>query len=195
MALVSQTTLIQEAIAGKGVSFPTDTVPALAAIPSRATLLYELKQRPETKPLILMGADWQSLKPYLRGKVEELSLWQKIASAYFPGAITFVLPASDLVPKAMNPTNSGTIGIRIPASTVAREILQQTGVLATTSANLSGEATLETTAEIVRRFPMVSVLEDADPDEAKGSGMPSTVVQWDRDSWQLLRQGSVEFPL
>ena len=56
--LVSQNELIQKAIAGAVVSFPTDTVPALAVKPDNAALLYQVKQRPETKPLILMGASW-----------------------------------------------------------------------------------------------------------------------------------------
>ena len=193
MVLVSRAELIEKAIAGQVVSFPTDTVPALATLPQQAELLYQVKQRPTTKPLILMGATWQDLVTYIQGTTKELNVWQTIAQAYFPGAVTLVLPASELVPQEMNPTKSGTIGIRVPASSVAREILQHTGALATTSANLSGEATLVTTKAIAEVFTQVNVLQSSKPTESQGSGLPSTVVQWQSGSWQVLRQGSVYF--
>ncbi|MEB3161322.1 MAG: Sua5/YciO/YrdC/YwlC family protein, partial [Synechocystis sp.] len=56
MVLVSQADLIQGAIAGQVVSFPTDTVPALAVRPDQSGLIYQLKQRDLNKPLILMAA-------------------------------------------------------------------------------------------------------------------------------------------
>ena len=191
--IVPQTELIEKAIAGSVVSFPTDTVPALAAIPKRAELLYRVKQRPATKPLILMGASLTDLFPYVTGTEAEQRNWKAIANKYFPGALTLVLPKSELVPAAMNPTETKTIGIRIPDSQTAREILQQTGVLATTSANLSGQASLRKTEEINRVFPQIAVLQVRSPEQVKGSGLPSTIVKWTADGWQLLRQGSINF--
>ena len=193
MVLVSQTELVQSAISGKVVSFPTDTVPALAVIPTQAALLYQVKQRPTSKPLILMAATWQDLTPYLQGTSAELANWQQVATTYFPGAVTLVLPASASVPQEMNPTKSGTIGIRIPDSAVAGKILQQTGAMATTSANLSGSETLVTTDAIAKVFPQVQILHDDFPHTSQGSGLPSTVVQWDQKNWLVLRQGSVKF--
>ena len=189
--IVSQTELIEKAIAGSVVSFPTDTVPALAVIPKQAELLYRVKQRPATKPLILMGASLEDLLPYVTGTEAAQKSWKAIANTYFPGALTLVLPASKLVPTAMNPTESQTIGIRVPDSQIARTILQHTGVLATTSANLSGQASLMRVGEIERVFPQVAVLKARSPNEAQGSGLPSTIVKWTGDGWQLLRQGSI----
>ncbi len=191
MTLVSQTDLIDGAIAGNVVSFPTDTVPALAVKPELANLIFELKQRPPTKPLILMAASLADLLPYISGTPEELDIWQQAANKYFPGALTLVLPASDAVPKAINPTDSKTIGIRIPDSEIALEILRQTGVLATTSANLSGQSPLRSMAKIAQAFPQVLVMNQQDT--IIGSGLPSTVVQWTRQNWHILRQGSVQF--
>lgn len=193
MVLVSQTELIEKAIAGSVVSFPTDTVPALAVKPDNAVLLYKIKQRPSTKPLILMGASITDLFAYVEGSKAEKQTWKAIADFYFPGALTLVLPASVLVPPGMNPTNSQTIGIRIPNCQTARKILQATGALATTSANLSGQASLVTTNEINSTFPEVAVLQDSTPSKPQGSGLPSTVVKWTESSWQILRQGSVNF--
>ena len=142
MPLVTQAELIQKAIAEKVVSFPTDTVPALAVLPQKADLIFDLKQRATDKPLILMAATLDEIWTYVLGTAEERAVWQAIAERYWPGQLTLVLPASDRVPAGMNPLNSGTIGIRIPDSAIALEILAQTGPLATTSANLSGQPPL-----------------------------------------------------
>ena len=186
----SQQELITGAIAGKVVSFPTDTVPALAVKPERAELIYQLKQRPTHKPLILMGASIADLLPYIDYTPSQLLVWRQLIDRYWPGALTLVLPASAKVPDAVNPTNSHTVGIRVPNHPTAIEILQQTGVLATSSANISGEDTITTMQEIARAFPTVLVLKTQTI--ATGSGLPSTVVSWQDRNWQILRQGSVK---
>ena len=186
--------LIAGAIAGKVVSFPTDTVPALAVKPELAQLLFQIKNRPPTKPLILMGAEIADLLPYISGTAEEMELWQDLAKQYFPGALTLILPASDAVPPGMNPTNSQTIGIRIPDNKIALSILKKTGVLATTSANISGQPPFLKMAEIAHAFPQVLVYssKDLDPQKPIGSGLPSTVIQWTGTDWQILRQGTLK---
>ena len=193
MVKVSQNELVAGAIAGKAVSFPTDTVPALAIKPEYGDRIYKLKQRPSSKPLILLGASISDLLPYVVYTAEELAIWQRLIKQYLPGALTLVLPASAKVPQAINPTNSNTVGIRIPDCAIACQILQQTGVLATTSANISGTDALTTMTAIAETFPDVLVLEDADiaAKDKIGSGLPSTVVCWQNRQWKVLRQGSV----
>ena len=183
--------LVAAAIAGQVVSFPTDTVPALAVKPERAELIYQLKQRPTNKPLILMGASIADLLPYVEYTPSQLLIWKQLIDRHLPGALTLVLPASAKVPDAVNPTDSHTVGIRVPNHPTAIEILQQTGVLATSSANISGEDTITTMQEIARAFPTVLVLK-TQTQKATGSGLPSTVVSWENRNWQVLRQGSVK---
>jgi L-threonylcarbamoyladenylate synthase len=194
MTKVAQKDLIAGAIANRVVSFPTDTVPALAVKPESAEAIFELKQRPAGKPLILMGASLDDLLPYIVGTPAELTIWQQTIEQYLPGAITFVLPASSLLPSAIDPLNTQTVGIRISANLIACQILQQTGVLATTSANLSGQAPLMTMTEIDLAFPTVLVLEDCQIDYSlkTGSGMPSTVAKWTGKGWHILRQGNIK---
>ena len=186
----SQEELVRGAIAGEVVSFPTDTVPALAVKPERAELIYQLKQRPTHKPLILMGASIADLLPYIEYTPSQLLVWRQLIDRYWPGALTLVLPASAKVPDAVNPSDSHTVGIRVPNHPTAIEILQQTGVLATSSANISGEDTMTIMQEIDRAFPTVLVLK-TQTQLATGSGLPSTVVSWQDRNWQILRQGSV----
>ncbi len=183
--------LIIAAKAGNLVSFPTDTVPALATLPAHAELIFAAKQRSQDKPLILMAGEVADLWQFTAGTERELAIWQAIADRYLPGALTLVLPASDRIPAVMNLLGNQTIGLRVPAHDLARSILQATGALATTSANLSGQPPLMTMAEIDRDFPQVVTL-DNDGD-VRNFGRPSTVIQWTGGGWQLLRQGAIEF--
>lgn len=190
---VSIPELIAGAKAGKLVSFPTDTVPALASLPTRADLIFAAKGRSLDKPLILMGATLADLLPFVAGTRAEVAVWQSVAAAYFPGALTLVLPASDRLPRQMNPLNPTSVGIRVPNHSLARKILTATMPLATTSVNLSGQAALINLEEINRQFPEVLV-----PDTTElismplGAGTPSTVAQWTGTGWQILRQGEVQ---
>lgn len=193
MSQVSIDRLIIAAKSGNLVSFPTDTVPALATLPASAGLIFAAKQRSQTKPLILMVGEVTNLWQFTTGTEQEMEIWQAVADRYLPGALTLVLPASDLIPAVMNPLGNHTIGLRVPDCDVARSILNQTGALATTSANLSGAPPLLTMAEISNHFPQVLAL-DADLDLTISSmGQPSTVIEWSSNSWKILRQGAVEF--
>lgn len=183
------------------ISFPTDTVPALAARPDQAALIFEVKQRSLDKPLILMAATITDLWTYVTGSAEERRIWQQVADHYLPGALTLVLPASDHVPAGMNPKDPSTIGVRVPDRAVARAILSRTGPLATTSANRSGQSPLLTMEEIEQQFPQVLTLSNAELETLEGSqpvspgissGVPSTVIRWTGAGWELLRQGAVK---
>ena len=195
MVQVSVDVLVEAAISGRVVvSFPTDTVPALATRPDQAELIFQTKQRSQDKPLILMGATPESLWPYVKGTVEELLVWQTIAQQYWPGALTLVLPASEKVSPAMNPTDPATIGIRVPNCAIAQQILARTGPMATTSANLSGQPPLLTMADIDAQFPDVLTLFSSEFDSLViASTIPSTVVKWQGNGqWEILRQGGIE---
>ena len=189
-------TLVQIARSGQGIiSFPTDTVPALAVRPDQADLIFQAKQRSLEKPLILMGATSEALWPFVKGSPQEQDIWQQIAQQYWPGALTLVLPTTAQVAQTMNPTNPSTLGIRVPNCAIAQTILQQTGPLATTSANLSGQAPLLTMAEIATQFPQVTPMVSSDSHKSP-SAVPSTVLQWQsHGQWKILRQGAIKLEL
>ncbi len=192
MGLVSLAALIAGARSGKLVSFPTDTVPALAVRPDRSIDVFTLKQRSPDKPLILMASSWQEFLPFINTHHPALEIWKQTAQKYFAGAVTLILPASDRGAKL----NQGftTLGIRIPDSKIAIAILQQTGAMLTTSANKSNEPPLRKMLEISTTFPNVWILGDAiDITEASGSGSPSTVVEWHQQGWLVRRQGLIKF--
>lgn len=193
MPQVSMDALIDGARKGLLVSFPTDTVPALAAKPENADLIYIAKQRSLDKPLILMAASPSELWNFVAGSKSELEIWHQVAAKYLPGALTMVLPTEALVAKTMNPNDPTTIGVRVPASEIACSILAQTGPLATTSANLSGQSALLTMTEIAKQFPQVLTLSDSQCQDTAAIGVPSTVIKWNSNNWDILRQGTLKF--
>jgi L-threonylcarbamoyladenylate synthase len=202
MTTVSWTEFMTQVGQGRAIgSFPTDTVPALAAAPNAAAAIYTTKHRPLDKPLILMAGDIATIWDYVSGSDTDRQAWQALMQAYWPGALTLVLPASPLVPTAMNPLQPGTIGVRVPNHGLARAILRHTGPLATTSANLAGQPALQDMAAIDQTFPNVLQLSDdaltalaMPPDQCQSSGTASTIVQWQQGDWQILRQGAVILP-
>jgi L-threonylcarbamoyladenylate synthase len=170
---------------GGAALFPTDTLPALAARPAAAGLLWVLKQRPLSKPLILMGADPDQLVTCLGVSWEPA--WLDQARRCWPGAVTLVLPIAGPIQAALHP-GGGSLGLRVPDCAMARDLLRRSGPLATTSANRSGEPSATTAAEAMHRFPDVPLLGPS-PWPA-GSGTASTVLAWrPGGSWEVLRAG------
>ncbi|NCU92003.1 MAG: Sua5/YciO/YrdC/YwlC family protein [Synechococcaceae bacterium WB7_1B_046] len=176
--------------AGQPAVFPTDTLPALAVLPTAAAALWRLKQRPANKPLILLGADGDSLWALLG--MEPLPAWGAMAARGWPGALTLVVPARGPVVEALNPGGS-SLGLRIPACPMALQLLRCTGPLATTSVNRSGQPACTSPEEIARNFPSLALL--APLPWPMGSGKASTVVGWHQGEngscWQILRQGNL----
>jgi L-threonylcarbamoyladenylate synthase len=181
---------------------PTDTLPALAARPAFAGRIWGLKQRPLEKPLILMGADLAQLEPVLG--IPWRPAWLQLARQGWPGPLTLVLPARGPLVEHLHP-GGRTIGLRIPASGLAQELLRCSGVLATTSANPSGVPAARDGEEAARFFPDLPLL--APLPWPAGSGLASTVVAWqegeargageqhaDAGGWQVLRQGAFLLP-
>lgn len=192
MPQVSLTQMVEALATPTLISFPTDTVPALASRPEHADLIYAAKQRSLDKPLVLMGASLSDLSPYVSCDAAAHAVWKDLTDRCWPGQLTLVLPASDRTPSTLNPQNTGTLGIRVPNHPIALKLLARTGPLATTSANLSGQPPLTSLTDIARTFPTALTLLASGLAQPATSGTPSTVAQWTGTGWQILRQGKVE---
>ena len=142
------------------IAFPTDTVYGLGALPSLykgMETLYVLKGRDIQKPLILMGADVEALTPYL----SPLSSTAKaLMEQYWPGQVTFLLPAQETVPPFCYSVYEGIkwVGVRIPNHSELLKLLDWVGPLATTSANISGEPSLLEGESVEHRFPEIPLV-------------------------------------
>ena len=172
---------------GLPIIFPTDTLPAIGCLPKFSNIIYEFKKRDRNKPLILMGSEQKHLIDYVHESAKED--YENIASKYWPGALTIVIPASDN--QTLNLTsNDLSIGLRIPNSYTAQSLLRETGPLLTSSANISGFKGSITVEGIALDFPSVNILGPIP--WGKSSGKASTIIFWKKcGEWRMIREGEV----
>ncbi len=172
---------------GLPIIFPTDTLPAIGCLPKFAKVIYEFKKRDKNKPLILMGSEYKQLIDYVHQSAKEDFL--NIALKYWPGALTIVIPSSERVTSVLT-SNDLTLGIRVPNSYIAQSLMQETGPLLTSSANISGFKGSITPEGIALDFPSLKILGPI-PWE-KSSGKASTIIYWEKiGDWRLIREGEV----
>jgi len=172
---------------GLPIIFPTDTLPAIGCLPKFSNVIYEFKKRDRNKPLILMGSEQKHLIDYVHESAKED--YENIASKYWPGALTIVIPASEK--QTLNLTsNDLTIGLRIPNSYMAQSLLRETGPLLTSSANISGFKGSITAEGIALDFPSVKIVGPIP--WGKSSGKASTIIFWKNSgNWKLIREGEL----
>ena len=172
---------------GLPIIFPTDTLPAIGCLPKFSNVIYKFKKRDRDKPLILMGSDREQLVDYVQESAKED--YENIASKYWPGALTIVIPASEKQTTVLT-SNDLTLGLRIPNSNMAQSLMKETGPLLTSSANISGFKGSITVEGIALDFPSLKILGPL-PWE-KSSGKASTIIFWKKSGdWRLIREGQV----
>ena len=187
MNLVDYKTALKTLKSGLPIIFPTDTLPAIGCLPKFSKIIYEYKKRDRNKPLILMGSKYKQLIDYVHESARED--FEKIASKYWPGALTMVIPASKQQNELLT-SKDHTLGLRIPNSSIAQSLIQETGPLLTSSANISGFTGSITAEGIALDFPSVEILGPI-PWE-KSSGKASTIISWKKiGDWRLIREGEV----
>lgn len=173
---------------GGVISFPTETVYALAADPTddeAVKNIYRLKGREQCKPLSLLIGDM-----YQASQVVELNeMAEKLAMRFFPGPLTIVLnkkPGGNLSSFVNN--NSDKIGIRMPSHLLTLKILKAFGrPLIGTSANLSGK-----NDEAIDPFKVIDSFRDIDLIVNLGKTEHqnySTVVDATGEQIVILREG------
>jgi len=187
MNLVDCKSALKTLRSGLPIIFPTDTLPAIGCLPKFSNIIYEFKKRNRDKPLILMGSEHKQLIDYVHESAKED--YEKIASKYWPGALTMVIPASEKQNTIIT-SNDLTIGLRIPNSYMAQSLMRETGPLLTSSANISGFKGSITVEGIALDFPSVKILGPIP--WGKSSGKASTIISWQKSGdWRLIREGEV----
>ena len=187
MNLVNFKSALKTLKRGLPIIFPTDTLPAIGCLPKFSEVIYEFKKRDKNKPLILMGSEHKQLIDYVHESAIED--FESIASKYWPGALTMVIPSSEKEAATLTSTDL-TLGLRIPNSYMAQSLMLLTGPLLTSSANISGFKGSITSEGIALDFPSLSILGPI-PWE-KSSGKASTIIAWKKSrDWKLIRKGEV----
>ena len=189
MNVINCKTALEKLKNGLPIIFQTDTLPAIGCLPNFSEIIYEAKKRNREKPLILMGAEKKQLIDYVHKSAKED--YEHVASKYWPGALTMIIPVSKEKNSFVTSRNS-TLGLRIPNSHLAQSLIKETGPLLTSSANISGISGSITADGIAIDFPGVDILGPI-PWE-KCSGRASTIISWDKNrKWTLIREGEVLF--
>lgn len=172
---------------GGAVVLPTETVYGLfaKAMDERAVNhVYELKNRPRDKAMNLNVASYEDILAYSK---EQPRYLKKLYDAFLPGPLTIILKSNDQVPKWIN-SGLATVGFRLPAHPVTRELIQAEGPLIGPSANKSGMASGRYFDHIREQFDFqVTGYQD---DDAL-LGLDSTILDLSVTPARILRQGKI----
>ena len=188
MNLINCKSSLRTLKSGLPIIFPTDTLPAIGCLPKFSNTIYKFKKIDRNKPLILMGSEHEQLIDYVHEAAKED--YENLASKYWPGALTIVVPASAKQTEHLT-SNDQTIGLRIPNSNIAQSLLRETGPLLTSSANISGFKGSITAEGIALDFPSIKILGPIP--WGKSSGKASTIIFWKNSgNWKLIREGEVK---
>ena len=175
------------------IAFVTDTVWGIGCLPTNEKAvqkIYNIKHREAKKPLILMSDDIYPLLDYVKQPIKKQA--QRLIKDYFPGALTLVVEKSENTPDFVT-SSMGTVGIRVPENETFAKICKsiEGRVLATTSANLSGEKPALTYEEALSYIG--NKVDLTIPDYGcVAKGKASTVVGFNGDKIVIFRQGELE---
>jgi L-threonylcarbamoyladenylate synthase len=187
MNLVDLKLALKTLKSGLPIIFPTDTLPAIGCLPKFSNIIYEFKKRDKNKPLILMGSEQKQLIDFVHESAKED--YKKIASDYWTGALTMVIPTSEKHNVILT-SKDRTLGLRIPNSDIAQSLIKETGPLLTSSANISGLQGSMTAEGISLDFPSVKILGPIPWKKISGKG--STIISWKKSGdWRMIRKGEV----
>jgi L-threonylcarbamoyladenylate synthase len=176
--------------AGDIVALPTETVYGLGANAlndDAVAKIFTAKNRPSHNPLIVHVLDQAQAEQWV--EVDERA--RNIMHAFWPGALTLILPLKSEVDIASNVTAGlNTLAVRAPAHKVMRAVIKQSGVpIAAPSANNSGEPSATTPQHVAQ-----SLGDNAPYILAAGIcdvGLESTILDLSTDEPVILRPGAI----
>jgi L-threonylcarbamoyladenylate synthase len=156
------------------VAFATDTVYGIAALPANIERLFEAKQRPGEKRIVLLIDDLD--------QAVGVALLTPAADALrglWPGGLTLVLPG----------VGGDTVAFRVPDHATPRALARALGPLPTTSANVSGEREARSASDVAASIGgAIDVILDGGPSPV---GVASSVVDCTREPARILRSGAI----
>lgn len=172
---------------GRLVVLPTDTVYGLGAdafSPEAVTALLAAKSRDRGMPSpVLVGSP-----ATLAGVAVTNPTIDALVEALWPGGLTLVCQEQPSLRWDLGDAN-GTVAVRMPDHEIALELLNQTGPLAVSSANVSGQPAAQSAEEAREQLgESVAVYLEAGPTE---KGVPSTIIDVTGTVPHVLRAGAI----
>ncbi|MBO6514699.1 MAG: threonylcarbamoyl-AMP synthase [Phycisphaerales bacterium] len=174
---------------GEPIAFPTETVYGLGADAldeDAVERIFTLKGRPSENPLIVHVSDPEMARDLV---TEWTADAQRLADAFWPGALTLVLNKSELVPDVVT-AGGPTVAIRCPAHPIALGLIESLGKpIVGPSANPSGWISPTTADHVAQGFSEEDLLViDGGPCRA---GIESTVLDLTAQEPRILRPGVI----
>ncbi len=177
--------------------YPTETSYAIgcdARDVAAVEKIFKIKGRDTRKTLTLIAANQKMADKFIVATQKEI---KRIMTTYWPGPLTLVAPASAYARKNLAPkiiAVDGTIAIRIPDHTIAREISERLGApIVATSANKAGEPACYSAAAVRRAFKNNEIKPDIIIDEGRlPKCAASTIAQYKNGAWKILRVGPIQ---
>jgi len=174
---------------GAVIIYPTDTVYGLGCDITKQRAVERIARikgvKPEKSNFSFIVDDLSSLAEYTRPINNVI---YKLMRRNFPGPFTFILEASNTVPKLLK-RKKKNVGIRIPDNNIIREIVKELGNPILTTSIHSEDHVLEYDTDPELIHEEMGHLVDLVIDGGYGNNVPSTVVDCTTNEVEIIRQG------
>ncbi len=171
------------------IIYPTDTVYALGCDINNHKAVQKVAKlkgvQPERANFSLICYDLSDLSDY--AKQLDNSVF-KLMKKNLPGPFTFILPASNQVPRLFK-NNKKTVGIRIPDNNITREIVRELGNPIISTSIYDEDEILEYTSDPELIYDKYKDIVDIVIDGGYGNNEPSTVVDCTNGQPMIIREG------
>ena len=173
---------------GRLVVMPTDTVYGIGAdaFDSQAVAaLLAAKGRGRDMPVGVLVGSWHTIDGLVYSVSDSA---RELIRAFWPGALSLVVQQAPSLQWDLGDAR-GTVMLRMPLQPVAIELLRQTGPMAVSSANVSGQPPATTAEEARRQLgDLVDVYLDGGTAEQQAA---STILDLTGPQPRILRDGPV----
>lgn len=174
---------------GDVVAFPTETVYGLGGsvfIKSAVEKIFEVKHRPEEKPLSVLISKPEDMKAIA---IDIPKSAHVLAENFWPGPLTMILKKNKDVPNTTSACKD-TIGLRIPDHPIPLKIIEKTGPLACPSANISGNPAPVTCFDVAENLAgYIPLILNGGKTEI---GTASTIIDMTKPIPKILRKGTID---
>jgi tRNA threonylcarbamoyl adenosine modification protein (Sua5/YciO/YrdC/YwlC family) len=174
---------------GGVIIYPTDTVYGIGCDITKARAVERVARikgiKPDKAQFSFICSDLSHLSDFARN-VNNSTF--KLMKSYLPGPYTFILNASNQVPKSIK-QNRKTVGIRVPNNNIILEIVRQLGNPILTTSLKEDDEILEYPTDPELIYEEYSYLVDAVIDGGYGGLVPSTIIDCSGDEPVVVRQG------
>ena len=171
---------------GNLVITPTDTIYGIMADATNEEAIkkvYQIKNRPLNKPLILLMDSYQMIKEYTN---QISNQEEEFIKEFMPGLVTIILEKNNKVSNLIT-ANTNYVGIRIPNNQELLKIIKKMGTPVTsTSANISEEIAITNVQSLDEKIKNgVTYIHDG----GEISALSSTIVKFEKGQIKIIREG------